>query len=401
MKQTLQTLIITLSLVFFTACGGGSGGESGDATQTTAIDKFIAYAQSNGSAEAPTLQDYIDAGVGGVDESKVEELNQVIANLTQEEVDSTEEVQALANSVGVTVPEGTVATQCSISEGTPKTDTSLTVHVVCSNTNIQNATVTLKNTTKPVNYSQTQIDDFVGFTGLNANTSYTITLTVTTTTETLTQSVTVTTNQATTTVATSITHNGTTYGFVTSPYTGKVWLDRNLGAAQVCTSLADTACYGDYYQWGRNFDGHEDSASATTATLATDVNNVGNAFITGGGRYGPNDWTSTDSTGSQRSANWSKTDGSSVCPIGFRVPTATELQAETVDNGVTDSTTAFVNFLKLPLAGYRSSINGVIQNSLGILWTSSPVQIFLFDSGFASFGNDRPHNGFSVRCIKN
>ena len=33
---------------------------------------------------------------------------------------------------------------------------------------------------------------------------------------------------------TSITHNGVTYGFVTSPYTGKVWLDRNLGAARVC-----------------------------------------------------------------------------------------------------------------------------------------------------------------------
>lgn len=29
-----------------------------------------------------------------------------------------------------------------------------------------------------------------------------------------------------------ITHNGTSYGTVTSPYTGRVWLDRNLGAAR-------------------------------------------------------------------------------------------------------------------------------------------------------------------------
>ena len=50
----------------------------------------------------------------------------------------------------------------------------------------------------------------------------------------------------------TISHNGKSYGTVTSSYTGKVWLDRNLGASQVCTALDDTACYGDYYQWGRS-----------------------------------------------------------------------------------------------------------------------------------------------------
>jgi hypothetical protein len=51
--------------------------------------------------------------------------------------------------------------------------------------------------------------------------------------------------------------NGLTYGLVLSPDTGRVWLDRNLGASQVCTSVTDTACYGDLYQWGRAKDGHE------------------------------------------------------------------------------------------------------------------------------------------------
>jgi len=49
--------------------------------------------------------------------------------------------------------------------------------------------------------------------------------------------------------STEITHNGVAYDVVTSPYTSRVWLDRNLGATQVCTSFDDVDCYGDYYQW--------------------------------------------------------------------------------------------------------------------------------------------------------
>ncbi|MCX8486231.1 MAG: hypothetical protein ORN53_03470, partial [Crocinitomicaceae bacterium] len=45
------------------------------------------------------------------------------------------------------------------------------------------------------------------------------------------------------------------YGTVISPYTAKVWMDRNLGASQVATSSNDAASYGDLYQWGRATDG--------------------------------------------------------------------------------------------------------------------------------------------------
>ena len=197
-------------------------------------------------------------------------------------------------------------------------------------------------------------------------------------------------------------HNGKVYEEVISPYTGRVWLDRNLGADRVCTSFDDTQCYGDYYQWGRNFDGHQESNSSTTATLATDVSNAGSSFITSI-KFGPPDWASSDSNGSQRSANWSKTDGSSVCPIGFRVPTTTELQAETVDNTVANNTTAFNNFLKLPSAGYRSKISGVmiVVGFAGGLWTASFTSLLYFDSGTASLTSYFLNNGSSVRCIKN
>lgn len=33
--------------------------------------------------------------------------------------------------------------------------------------------------------------------------------------------------------------------------TGRVWMDRNLGASSVATSSNDAEAYGDLYQWGR------------------------------------------------------------------------------------------------------------------------------------------------------
>jgi len=201
----------------------------------------------------------------------------------------------------------------------------------------------------------------------------------------------------------SITHNGTTYGAVKSPYTGRIWLDRNLGAAQVCTSFNDTACYGDYYQWGRNTDGHQDSISATTNIQATNVNNAGTtSFI-----IGSLDWASVDANGSTRAANWSKTDGTSVCPVGFRVPTITELKAETLDNGVTNSATAFSNFLKLPSAGYRNYSLGALafQGFMGIVWSGSlsgfNPQIVIFGSSVPPGVNISPSAyGLTVRCMR-
>lgn len=77
----------------------------------------------------------------------------------------------------------------------------------------------------------------------------------------------------------AIIHNGTTYKTVTSPYTGKVWLDRNLGASQVCTGVQDANCYGDYYQWGRSFDRHQEEDSNETNVQAIDIDNPGSLSL--------------------------------------------------------------------------------------------------------------------------
>jgi len=199
-----------------------------------------------------------------------------------------------------------------------------------------------------------------------------------------------------------VTHNATTYGLVRSPYTGKIWLDRNLGASQVCTSFNDAQCYGDYYQWGRNFDGHQDSTSDTTSVKAADIGNAGTKFI-----MSSSDWSTGDSDGTIRQAQWVKTDGSTVCPTGFKVPNGPELMAETIDRDVTNSATAFSNFLKLPSAGYRKNSDGSMRErgSFGVVWV---ISLNGANSGYIDFSSVAAYGvqydirayGQSVRCLK-
>ena len=213
----------------------------------------------------------------------------------------------------------------------------------------------------------------------------------------------------------TITHNGTTYGFVTSPYTGKVWLDRNLGAARVCEQFDDSACYGDYYQWGRNFDGHQDSGSGTTNIKETNVEESSNKFYLG--------YYWFDGSPSVLSKNWKKIDGSSICPFGFRVPTASEFQVEHLQVRSSNiSKDMFNSFLNIPTAGSRIFDDGRMVSSdyntpsIGSLWTTeygdgsvlvSLPKYFMFvddddfDEGYSSFKGDVPAYGRTVRCIKN
>ncbi len=207
-----------------------------------------------------------------------------------------------------------------------------------------------------------------------------------------------------TTADTTITHNGVEYKTVTSPTTSRVWLDRNLGAARVCESKTDTACYGDYYQWGRPADGHQDSNSALSSTKINDATNTGsNAFVKGFA-----DWLNNgvDNNGAIRSANWLKTDGTSICPVGFRVPTKDELNAEF--SSIHNADEAFNSFLKLPLSGFRNYNTGTLYQSsnYGYLWSSTPQGIYdgysvYYNNSMLALSHTRRAHGFPVRCIKN
>ncbi|WP_394208755.1 hypothetical protein [Enterovibrio calviensis] len=210
--------------------------------------------------------------------------------------------------------------------------------------------------------------------------------------------------------ATEVTHNNVSYGVILSPHTGKYWLDRNLGSSKICESATDSDCYGDYYQWGRDADGHEKQGSSNISTQATNIDNVGNGnFITGFF-----DWASVDTARTLRQANWSSLDGSSVCPEGYRVPTDTEVKAETSDltgdDAISNATDLFNSFLRIPIAGYRNFGGGEILNvgtytsfattSLGD--TQTTIKTFDADSSSAAIFNTSSISfGISVRCIKN
>ena len=201
----------------------------------------------------------------------------------------------------------------------------------------------------------------------------------------------------------TITFNGRQYKPVVSPYTGKIWLDRNIGASRVCTTIDDTQCYGDYYQWGRDRDGHEKSNSALTDIQADDINSTGNKFI-----YGSQDWASVDSNGSLRVDKWAKSDGSSVCPAGYRVPTIDEFKAETIDQYMSSNADAFNSFLKIATSGFRNYTNGnvVYRGSRSDFWTISvdnssnnAGQLYIRDGEYLANYPARAY-GQSIRCIE-
>jgi uncharacterized protein (TIGR02145 family) len=178
--------------------------------------------------------------------------------------------------------------------------------------------------------------------------------------------------------------------------TGKVWMDRNLGATQVATSSTDADAYGDLYQWGRLTDGHQIITSSATSTTS-DTDTPGHAdFITG------TDWRS-----SQNDNLWQGVNGvNNPCPTGYRIPTETELIAERDSWDSNDATGAFSSPLKLPVAGYRHYSMGLIYDdgSVGGLWSSTvdsdqSVYLYFGSDNANSYGYPRA-GGKSVRCIK-
>ena len=182
--------------------------------------------------------------------------------------------------------------------------------------------------------------------------------------------------------------------------TGKVWMDRNLGASQVATSSTDAASYGDLYQWGRGTDGHQIRTSATTATLSSTDQPVEGKFILGPNT--PYDWRS-----SQNANLWQGVNGvNNPCPAGYRIPTEAEWNAERLSWSDNTSVGAFASPLKLPMAGFRSLINGGLATvgTNGYYWSStasgSDSRNLDFSSSVASMGTSSRAYGSSVRCIK-
>ncbi len=183
---------------------------------------------------------------------------------------------------------------------------------------------------------------------------------------------------------------------VLNPATGRIWMDRNLGASQAATSSTDAAAYGDLYQWGRGADGHQCRNSGITNVLSsTDQPGHGDFIVP---TVSIMDWRSP-----QNDFLWQGVTGiNNPCPAGFRLPSYAELDAERLSWSVNNTEGAY-NSLKLTMAGYRrdddGGIDGVGFN--GFYWSYTSVQplYFYFMGGTMNIGLTRAF-AVSVRCIK-
>jgi uncharacterized protein (TIGR02145 family) len=187
---------------------------------------------------------------------------------------------------------------------------------------------------------------------------------------------------------------------VTNPATGRIWMDRNLGATQAATSSTDANSYGDLYQWGRRSDGHQCRTSATTTALSSTDQPANGSFILAPSF--PNDWRSP-----QNNNLWQGVNGvNNPCPGGYRLPTEAELEAERLSWSSIDDQGAFASLLKLPVAGYRDFTNGSLSavGTFGRYWSSTvngfDSRSLTFDSSSALIYDYSRASGNSVRCLK-
>ena len=188
---------------------------------------------------------------------------------------------------------------------------------------------------------------------------------------------------------------------VENPTTGQIWMDRNLGASRVARSSTDAAAYGDLYQWGRTSDGHEIRTSGTTTTVSDSDTPGHGAFILVS-EIGSLDWLSP-----QNDDLWQGVTGiNNPCPNGYRLPTEAEWNAERLSWSSNNAAGAFSSTLKLPVAGNRNLLTGMLEEvgSSVDYWSSTVAGEFsrgmFISSSNAGMRSSRRAFGYSVRCIK-
>jgi len=195
--------------------------------------------------------------------------------------------------------------------------------------------------------------------------------------------------------------------------TGKVWMDRNLGASRSAIDDEDYMSYGCLYQWGRGNDGHASikwklwisgtstPVNGTTTTLSGTNLAANPLFITP--TSGTYDWRNPKNDGLWQGAG----SVNNPCPSAYHVPTDAELGAEFTAYAITDDMSGFNSPFRLTKAGSRNGATGSLESELTYgKWWSSTVSgnnayyKLISSSGGAGSMITARAAGLSVRCIK-
>ena len=203
-------------------------------------------------------------------------------------------------------------------------------------------------------------------------------------------------------------------------YGTQTWMDRNLGARRVATEdspngftgINDVFSYGNYYQWGRQADGHEitvwNGTSKTAGrgladvitTLAADAYPSHANFITNNSV-----WLATPA-GSGVATLWAIA-SQGPCPTNYHVPTYTEWNIADGHGGWDNNTKTYESTLKLPSSGYRSRTNGTLldQGTQGLYWSNSVAGnlsrgLYFHSGSVTTYYFTNRARGFTLRCLK-
>jgi uncharacterized protein (TIGR02145 family) len=194
--------------------------------------------------------------------------------------------------------------------------------------------------------------------------------------------------------------------------TGRIWMDRNLGATQAATSSTDAKSYGGLYQWGRGYDGHQIVTSNISPNQSYRDLPGNSSFIDSNNEF--QDWRNPSNNNLWQGVNGTN----NPCPVGFRLPNNAEWEAEVLSWGLNlNSEGAILSPLKLPMAGQRGNEAGLgwSKGEIGFYWSSNFSTTIYSHSNFLQFtikrqnSNDvflpsnittRRISGFSIRCIK-
>ena len=147
-------IVLVVGIVLVIGCGS-----NGEDKAQIAMDKII-YFSENG-APIPNTEDYELAGVIGVTELVLVEINQVVFNLSTEEIDTKEEIQVLVTALGVEtiVPTPTpvpVPKPASVPAPTPEVIPDTTAPII---TLLGNDTITIAKGTTYIDAGATAVDD--------------------------------------------------------------------------------------------------------------------------------------------------------------------------------------------------------------------------------------------------